>query len=130
MPLATLISTQGPYLEALLDIEGVRFCVMDEFSVCADTAPKPGDVFEFRFSAELAGDESWETQFAGNPDQRIGLHPLNGWAYRAYGKVLSVSPVIVECGILQLEDVVCSNDPALIGEHLAFTITRLGGYPD
>ncbi len=130
MPLATLISTQGPYLEALLEIDGVRYCVLDEFSVCADTAPKTGDTFEFRFCAELAGDESWDAQFSGNPDQRIGLQSLGGWAYRAFGKVLSVSPVIVECGVLQVEDVVCSNDPALIGEYLSFTLTRLGGYPD
>jgi hypothetical protein len=30
---------------------------------------------------------------------------------------------------LQVEDAVLSSDPALIGEYVAFTITRLGGHP-
>ncbi len=125
---AKLISTEGPYLEARIEVDGVVFTVMDEFSVSAQTTPKPGEAFDYEFSAELLDDEEWVQIFSGNPEGKVGLVPLGGWRYRAYGKVISVNPVIVDCDLLEVEGVVSSHDPALVGENVAFTISRLGGY--
>lgn len=125
---ARLISTAGPYLEAQIEVDGVVFTVMDEFSVSTRTALKPGEEFDYEFSAELLEDEEWEQIFSCNPDGKVGLVPLGSWRYRAYGKVISVNPVIVDCGLLEVEGVVSSHDPALVGENVAFTISRLGGY--
>ena len=125
---ARLISTEGPYLEAVIEACGQRIHVMDEFSVCADTSPNIGEEFDFEFSAFLAEDEKWEDIFSGNPTHRIGLEPLGGWRYRAFGKVISVNPIIVDCGLFTIEDVVISSDPKLVGESVTFIISRLGGY--
>lgn len=125
---AKLISSDGPYLQARIEVDGVVFTVMDEFGVCAKTVPEVGEEFDYEFSAELLEDEEWERIFSGNPDGKVGLEPLGGWRYKAYGKVVGINPVVVDCGLLQIEDVVSSHDPALIGEKVAFTISRLGGY--
>ena len=128
MVIAKLISTEGSYLEAIIEHQGQRLCVMDEFSVCEASAPKVGADIEFEFSPFIDENESWESIFSGNPEGRVGLEQLSGWRYRAFGKVISVNPVVVDCGLFQTEDVVYSTDPRLIGEHVTFIITRLGGY--
>jgi hypothetical protein len=123
-----LISTEGPYLEAIIEVQGQRLCVMDEFSVCAASSPTVGEEIEFDFSPLLDEEEEWEAIFSGNPEERMGLEQLSGWCYRAFGKVVSVNPVVVDCGLFHAEGVVNSSDSRLIGESVAFTITRLGGY--
>jgi hypothetical protein len=52
---------------------------------------------------------------------------LESWRYRAFGKVVSIKPVLVDCGLLSVEGVVHTHDPRVIGEYVAFTISRLGG---
>lgn len=128
MVLARLISTKGPYLEAVIEACGQHLHVMDEFSVCADTCPRIGEEFEFEFYPFLDEDEEWESIFSGNPSGRIGLEHLGGWRYRAFGTIVGVSPVVVDCGLFTVEDVVSSSDARLVGESVAFIISRLGGY--
>ena len=127
MPRARLISTNGPWLEAVIEIEGRRLTVMDAFSFMGpDTCPKPGQEIEVEFSPLLLEDEPWDSVFAGNPSRRVGLDQLDGWRYRAFGRVISIEPVIVDCGLLTVGDVVRTHDPRVVGEYLAFTISRLG----
>lgn len=128
MPRARLVSTEGLYLEAIIEVDGQHLCVMDEFSVSADTSPKVGEQFEFEFSPYLGEDEEWEAIFSGNPEGRVGLESLGGWRYRAFGRVVGVIPVLVDCGLFHVEGVVSSRDPRLVGEPVAFIISRLGGY--
>lgn len=125
---AKLISTEGPYLEAIIEVQGQLLCVMDEFSVSAATSPKFGEEIEFEFSPLLDENEEWDAIFCGNPNNRMGLEQLSGWRYLAFGKIVSVNPVVVDCGLFQVEGIVSSSDPSLIGEPVAFTVTRLGGY--
>jgi hypothetical protein len=77
---------------------------------------------------ELLEPETWESIFASNPGNKIGLEPISGWSYRAFGRVISIAPVIVDCGLLRVEGVVHTHDPSVIGAYVAFTISRLGGY--
>jgi hypothetical protein len=125
---AKLISTEGPYLEAVIEVSGQLLHVMDEFSVSAETAPRVGEIFDFEFSPYIDEDESWEDIFSGNPEHRQGLENVTGWRYKAFGLVTQNNPVIVDCGLFQVEDVVNSSDHRIVGEWVAFTITRLGGY--
>ena len=83
MPLASFRSTQGPYLEAIIEINGVSLTIMDEFSVDARNIPNIGAEFDFEFNTQLDENESWESIFSGNPDKKIGLVNLVGWQYRA-----------------------------------------------
>ena len=128
MVMAKLLSSEGPYLEAVVEVHGQRLCVMDALDVGAGVAPQPGEVFDLAFGVLDDDDETWEQMFAANPEGRQCLVPLGGWRYRAYGRVVGVQPVVVDCGVLQVEDVVNSQDPALLGATLAFTIARLDAY--
>lgn len=129
MTTVIFISTAGEYLEAIIKVNGQRLTVMDEFGLFSvDSLPKPGELCEVEFSPYLDEDEAWEDIFAGNPDKLVLIEQIKGWRYRAFGKIINVNPVVVDCGLLQVEDVVCSTDPRLIGEYVAFGITRLGAY--
>ena len=122
-----MISTEGPWLEAVIEVDGHRFTIMDEFSLDAETCPKAGEQIELEFSTLLLEDEPWKAIFAANPSRRVGLDHLGGWRYRAFGRVISIEPVVVDCGLLRIEDVVHTHDSRVIGEYVAFTVSRLGG---
>lgn len=129
MTTATFISTAGEYLEAIIEVNGQCLSVMDEFGLfSADSLPQTGEPCEVEFNPYLDDVESWEDIFTGNPDKLVLIEQVEGWRYRAFGKITSVNPVVVDCGLLQVEDVVCSTDPRLIGQYVAFVITRLGAY--
>lgn len=124
--IAKLISTDGPWLEAVLEIGGNRFTVMDEFSLDERTCPALGSEFDAELSALLDnGEDSWESMFSSNHEMRRCLVPLSGWRYQAFGRIVSISPVIVDCGLLQVPDVLHTNDPRVIGEFIAFGVSRL-----
>lgn len=128
MPRGRLISTEGPWLEAVVEIEGRRLTVMDEFSVTGpDGRLQPGQEIEIEFSSLLLGDEPWDAIFTANPGRRVGVDHLDGWRYRAFGRIISIQPVVVDCGLLRIADVVQTRDPRVVGEYVAFTISRLGG---
>jgi hypothetical protein len=100
----------------------------DEFSVDEKSVPAQGIEIEFEFSPFLDCDDSWESIFSRNPDNKIGLEQMSVWKYRAYGKIVLINLVVIDCGLLKIEGVMHSNDLKVIGESVAFTISRLGGY--
>lgn len=122
---ATLIRTGGPGREALLAIEGREYCVMDGFSWSAEYAPEVGTLFDVELSAELDDSWAWDKIFAANPDQRVGLETLGGWSYLAFGRIFSVNPVRVDCGILVEERAVFTHDFNVVGAFIGFRIERL-----
>lgn len=123
-----LLTTDGPYLEAVIKIGEKQLCVMDDFSAIGDVAPESGDEFDLELTTLIDDEESWESIVLGNPERKVGLESLGGWRYRAYGQVAQVHPVVVNCGLLCVGDPILSSDARLIGEYIAFTISRLGGY--
>ncbi|WP_421880984.1 hypothetical protein [Methylibium sp.] len=102
--------------------------VFDEISLDIRTAPKPGDEFDYEFSNEVEGNESWEELFASNPEKRIGIEHIADYEYLAFGRIISVDPVQVDCGLFVQVDVLHTHDPGVIGEFIGFKISRLGGY--
>ena len=124
---ASFISTEGTYLKAKVLIDGVEYFVMDEITLDDQSSPRVGDEFEIDLHTELA-DESWEEIFSGNSDKRIGLDHIEGWRYRAFGKIVSINPVSIDCGLYIEDDVIDTNDSRVIGEYVSFTIERLGAY--
>lgn len=120
-----LIKTQGPWLEAMVTHDNRQLCVMDEFSIDIRFAPKPGEDFEVELSALPEDGESWESMFAGNPNKTKNIEPLSGWSSRAFGQIVSIHPVVVDCGLMSIPDVLHTNDPSVIGEFISFTISRL-----
>ncbi len=121
----TLLSTNGPWLDAEISTDDGVLTVMDEFSIDASKSPNVGESFEVELSALLDHSDSWEAMFTGNTDRRKGLNQVKGWRYRAFGEVTSIDPVVVDCGILQVPDVFHTHDARVIGEYVAFGIERL-----
>ena len=122
----SLIKTDGAWLEATIATPHGDLTVMDEFSIVKRIAPEVGSDFDVELSAYTDDDASWEGMFSGNPDLRKCLCPKSGWSYMAYGQIICIDPVTVDCGCIQVPDVLHSNDPRVIGEYISFPITRLG----
>lgn len=120
-----LIKTDGPWLPATIQHGDRQFCVMDEFTIDERFAPKPNEDFEVELSALVEKDTSWEEMFANNPYNTKGIEPLKGWSYRVFGQIVSINPVVVDCGILSIPDALHTNDSRVVGEYIAFTISRL-----
>ena len=120
-----LIKTEGPWLAATVQHGERQLCVMDEFTIDARFAPKPNEDFEVELSALTDERTSWEAMFAGNPNNTKDIEPVSGWSYRAFGQIVSIHPVVVDCGILSVPDVLHTNDSRVVGEYVAFTISRL-----
>jgi hypothetical protein len=122
---ATLLQMAGPGREAILEIGGRRYCVRDGFSWSADRTPAVGAEFEVELSAVIDRSWPWEKIFAANPDRRIGLEPLGGWSYLALGRITSIDPVRIDCGILAEERAVYTHDPGVVGAFVGFRIETL-----
>ncbi len=56
---------------------------------------------------------------------RYGLERIEGWSYRAFGKVIGIKPIRVDCGLYVQENVVYTNDERVVGEFVSFVVTRL-----
>lgn len=121
---ARLISTDGEYLEARIDIDGVVLHVMDEFSPAAC-----GDMLDIELVPMLDEGESNNDMLDGNPEGKRDLERIEGWSYRAFGIISSLSPVTVDCGLVQFEDDIDATGIG-IGQPVAFTISRLSGRRD
>jgi len=120
--------SDGEGLSCHLQIAGTTLEVMDRIG-CEAPFMNVGDSIdvELEIGAEDE-DETWEQIFSGNPDKRKELKHLGEWSYLAYGEIIAVSPVVVDCGVTTFEDVICTSDPACIGEFIAFTIKRLDAF--
>lgn len=125
MPRAKLISTKGIYLDAVIEVDQQIYHVFDEFSL-SGCENKEQSCFDFKWSIECSSDESWDEIFTNNSGQKYGLVHLSGWTYHAFGQIVGINPVIVDCKVLRVEDVVVSSDEKLVGEWVRFTISRLG----
>ncbi|SFC11787.1 hypothetical protein [Pseudoalteromonas denitrificans] len=124
---AIFIKSEGEYLQATIEIDGVELHAMDDFGGENCTA---GEKIEIDISAGLFyEDEEWESIFSGNLEQKMGIEHLIGWSYRVYGRVIDITPeVIVDAGAIKLEVPIDTHDPKVVGEFVAFTITRLDAY--
>ncbi len=126
---ATFINTEGEYLQAELEIAGVKIYAMDVFG--GDQC-KPGEEIEVELAAGLHyEEETWESMFSGNPKGKKKLEHKGGWSYRVFGVVKTINPeVMVDVGFTEFEAPIDTSDERVIGENIAFTITRMDAYGD
>jgi hypothetical protein len=117
---ARLISTDGEHLEARVEIDGAVLHVMDEFSPVAC-----GEFLEVELVPTLDEAEPNNEILDGNPGRKRCLERIDGWSYRAFGIICSLSPVTVDCGLLKFEDDEIEVTGIGIGQAIAFTISRL-----
>ncbi|HAS26770.1 hypothetical protein BCT41_24930 [Vibrio splendidus] len=119
--------TEGDYLEATIEVDGVKVVAMDEFG---GDRYQAGENIDIRLSVGLHyEDEEWESMFSGNPEAKKELEHQSGWRYRAYGVVTGIDPeVIVDVGITHLSAPIDTSDRKVVGESIAFTIDRLDAH--
>jgi hypothetical protein len=72
-------------------------------------------------------DVPYHTMFSENKMEIKALipKPHNPWSYSAYGQVLSINPVIVDCGIATFDIGSMFREEKLIGRYIFFDIGRL-----
>ena len=109
--------TKGDYLEATIEVDGVKVVAMDEFG---GDRYQAGENIDIRLSVGLHyEDEEWESMFSGNPEAKKELEHQSGWRYRAYGVVTGIDPeVIVDVGITHLSAPIETSGPRVVGERL------------
>lgn len=69
---------------------------------------------------------SWEAIFSENKEHKLFLKPApEKCAYYAYGKILSLSPIIADFGDIKLSIGDWTHDERAIGEYIYWKIDRL-----
>ena len=112
-------------LPSVVEIDGISYVAMDCIGYGGPKVSE-GDLIEAEFTVGIEdSDESWDNVFNGNPERIKKLICIKGWSYRAYGEIISINPVVVDCGVAKFEDAIDTLDPRCIGEFVAFNIKRL-----
>ena len=119
---ATFIATEGAYLEAVIEVDGQRLHVMDEFGGAQLAA---GTQVQLELSPMPSERDDWDAIFRANPGREQGLRRLDGWRYLALGVVVSVDPVVCDCGLLRLENPFTTHDARCVGAYVGVTLARL-----
>ena len=122
---ATLIKTDGPWLEATVDTEFGTFFAMDCITCDEHAVPAPNKEFEAELTATILSEPAWDEIFNSNPEKLIGLVQRTGWQYFGYGRIDSIRPTVTDCGILKVEGAISTNDERVIGSHVRVPIDRL-----
>ena len=117
--------TDGLGREAQVWVDGELLTVCDSISAPGVPCP-PGVLPDVALSyASLAG-FSWDQAVAGNPGRRMLLDHVRRWTYTGYGCVVSVVPlVLVDFGLLRMEDSNWTTDESLVGRFVRVPIDRL-----
>ena len=122
---AKLIKTDGDYLEAIVEIAGHEYIVMGEFN---GKSINLGSELDIELSGNDLNDLDWDEIFTLNPSQEKRLQHIKGWTYFGLGEIVSVNPVIVDCGIIKIEDAFSTKDVKCLGEFIGLKINRLDAY--
>jgi hypothetical protein len=109
-------------LPSTVEIEGISYEAMDCIGY-GKADVKNGDVIDINFTIGVDDDdENCESILNGNTEKLKKLVCTGGWSYRAYGEIISIDPIIIDCGVARFENDV---DLQCIGEYIAFNIIRL-----
>jgi len=106
---AIFVSTEGEYLEAVVEASGERLHVMDE---CGGSSMSDGQRIEIELEAQIWDPGEWDEVFGSNPEKKKALVRLAGWRYQAVGQIVAVNPVVCDCGLIQAEGPIRTHDPS------------------
>jgi hypothetical protein len=117
-----IIKTDGHTLPAEVEVKGVILGVMDDFSMIpVENLDRSSGEFSYLRDENL----SWDAMFQGNPDKETKLIRTGDWSYEAYGKIISINPVVADFGLFKLEVGYITNDTRCVGEWIFEKIERL-----
>ncbi len=116
--------TNGLGRKAEVWLGGRLLCVCDGVSKLEQRCDL-GPVDGAKFSYMTAEGVSWAQATRGNPAHRLQMDPVSGWQYMGFGRVMSIAPVVVDFGLLIMEDANWTTDESLIGRYVRIPIDRL-----
>jgi len=119
-----LETTGGFGRQAEVWVGGTLLRVMDQYSAPARPAT-PGVLDDAAFTYHSDERVSWEQAAAGNRAKRRLLDPVRSWRYVGYGRVVGIMPVVIDFGLVAMEDANWTNDETLIGKFVRVPIDRL-----
>ena len=116
--------TRGRGRQAEVWVADELFTVCDGISSAESLTPAgPMEGVRFRYMTESP--VALSSTVKENPRLRKGLDHLRSWAYTGYGQVVSIMPVMIDFGLLTMEDPNWATDESLIGRHVRVAIDRL-----
>jgi len=116
--------TEGLGRAAEVWLGGNLLCVCD--GVSGPGAPRPpGEMPPVKFSYMSEAGFTWAQALRGNPSERRALEPVHRWSYVGFGQVVQIMPVVVDFGLLRMEDANWTSDEALVGKFVRIPIDRL-----
>ena len=119
-----LESTDGPARAAEVWVDGTLLVVMDEYTRPGEQLP-PGLLADVKFTYMTEEGFSWDQAIGGNRAERRLIEQVRGWRYVGYGRVVQIMPVVIDFGLLTMEDANWTNDEDLIGRFVRVPIDRL-----
>jgi len=117
-------TTEGLGREAEVWVDGHLLVVCDNVSAPGHRSP-PGLLENVKFTYMTAEGFTWEQALRENPSKKQTLEHVRSWRYVGYGRVVQVMPVIVDFGLLTMEDANWSTDEQLVGKFVRIPIDRL-----
>jgi hypothetical protein len=85
----------------------------------------PGLIENVKFSYPSLEGFQWSSAIRDNPSNKVRLEHVRGWSYIGFGRVVSIMPVTIDFGMLELEDPNWSDDKNLAGKYVKVSIDRL-----
>lgn len=116
--------TEGLGRLAEVWVDGTLLAVCDGVSA-ADKPSPPGLMGSVRLQYVSQQGFSLELATAENPGGKKFLDPIHQWTYVGYGQMVSLMPVVIDFGLVQMEDAHWVTDESLIGQYVAVPIDRL-----
>jgi len=85
----------------------------------------PGPLDDARFQYVSQQGFSLAQAVIADRSRKKYLDPVRQWTYVGYGQVVSIMPVVVDFGLLRMEDANWTTDESLVGQYVAVPIDRL-----
>jgi len=119
-----LLRTEGYGRAAEIDVGGLRLTVVDGISSAEAPAPA-GLVENSKFDVVFVVPGSWRRAVDANPDGERKLEPQWGWRYLGFGRVVSLDPVRLDFGVLELELALPPDEDRQVGDSVCLAIDRI-----
>ena len=105
-------------------VGGTLLVVMDEYSRPGEEI-SPGLLTDVKFTYLTEEGFSWDQAVSGNRAERRLIEPLRAWRYVGYGRVAQIMPVVIDFGLLAMEDANWTTEEGLVGKFVRIPIDRL-----
>jgi hypothetical protein len=116
--------TRGLGQAAEVWVAGTLLTVCDGISESDNRRP-PGEIEDARFRYVCESPPPLSDAVITDGSRQKGLEPVKDWAYLGVGQIVSIMPVVIDFGLLQMEDPRWETAESLVGRYVQVDIDRL-----